>query len=945
MKRLFFVVVALVMTSFTGAWAQMDPMQPVPADENIRVGKLENGLTYYIRHNAKPEGMGNFYIVHDVGAIQENDNQQGLAHFLEHMAFNGTKNFPDKSMIEYLESVGIKFGANLNAFTSWDLTQYFMTDVPVNKEGVVDNVLTVLHDWSHFILLEQDEIDSERGVIKEELRTRDGAAWRSTIAMLQAVGKGTLYAERNLIGYLEGLESFTYDDIRTFYDKWYRPDYQAIVVVGDIDVDEIEAKIKTIMADIPAPAPDAAQKDVIVVPDNEEPIVSIFTDPEQQYSQVNVIYKSQALPKEARGLVLAELLDVMTSLMDRMAAERLQDMSEKPNAPFINADFGALGGFGICPTLNVTVGGAMTKDGEILAGYKAILTEMERIRRWGFTDGEFERAKAKVLASLESSYNSRDDRKHAFWAQRCIDNFREGTPMPSAEQEYQLDKQLVEMLNVTMINQAAQQLYQPGENMVIIVNSPEKEGVAVPTEAELLATLEEVVASDIEALKEDVVIEPLIAEDVVLKGSKVKKVAQNEAMGTTEWTLKNGVKVVLKQTDYEADRIRLSAISDGGTALFCDGCYWTAQLLSSVMSESGISKFSASDLRKQLSGKVASASTSVDMYEHAVTGQASLKDVETMLQLVYLQFTAPRFDQTDFDNFMTRISSMLANQETNPDFIFSQELMKTIYGDSPRRQQISTENLAKVKFDKLAEVHSKLYSNAKDFTFYFIGNMSPEELQPLVEKYIGSLPVAKKVTNKFTDDGVRVVRGGVVNDFRQAMKQPKVSVLFYYVGDEAYALENQLTMEFFSSALDNRYLKSIREEKGGTYGVGVRGSLDAEPVEEYSLLIQFDTNEQMADELSAIVVAEIEKIAAEGPLAEDMDKTREFLLKDYTKQIKNNSYWSNAISEYYDHNIDVVNGYEDAVKAVSAEDVQALAKKILEDGNLIKVVMRPEKAE
>ncbi|MBO5217075.1 MAG: insulinase family protein [Alistipes sp.] len=945
MKRLFFVVVALVMTSFTGAWAQMDPMQPVPADENIRVGKLENGLTYYIRHNAKPEGMGNFYIVHDVGAIQENDNQQGLAHFLEHMAFNGTKNFPDKSMIEYLESVGIKFGANLNAFTSWDLTQYFMTDVPVNKEGVVDNVLTVLHDWSHFILLEQDEIDSERGVIKEELRTRDGAAWRSTIAMLQAVGKGTLYAERNLIGYLEGLESFTYDDIRTFYDKWYRPDYQAIVVVGDIDVDEIEAKIKTIMADIPAPAPDAAQKDVIVVPDNEEPIVSIFTDPEQQYSQVNVIYKSQALPKEARGLVLAELLDVMTSLMDRMAAERLQDMSEKPNAPFINADFGALGGFGICPTLNVTVGGAMTKDGEILAGYKAILTEMERIRRWGFTDGEFERAKAKVLASLESSYNSRDDRKHAFWAQRCIDNFREGTPMPSAEQEYQLDKQLVEMLNVAMINQAAQQLYQPGKNMVIIVNSPEKEGVAVPTEAELLAALEEVVASDIEAMKEDVVIEPLIAEDVVLKGSKVKKVAQNEAMGTTEWTLKNGVKVVLKQTDYEADRIRLSAISDGGTALFCDGCYWTAQLLSSVMSESGISKFSASDLRKQLSGKVASANTSVDMYEHAVTGQASLKDVETMLQLVYLQFTAPRFDQTDFDNFMTRISSMLANQETNPDFIFSKELMKTIYGDSPRRQQISTENLAKVKFDKLAEVHSKLYSNAKDFTFYFIGNMSPEELQPLVEKYIGSLPVAKKVTNKFTDDGVRVVRGGVVNDFRQAMKQPKVSVLFYYVGDEAYALENQLTMEFFSSALDNRYLKSIREEKGGTYGVGVRGSLDAEPVEEYSLLIQFDTNEQMADELSAIVVAEIEKIAAEGPLAEDMDKTREFLLKDYTKQIKNNSYWSNAISEYYDHNIDVVNGYEDAVKAVSAEDVQALAKKILEDGNLIKVVMRPEKAE
>ena len=944
MKRLFFVMVALVVASVTNVWAQ-DPMQPIPADENIRVGKLDNGLTYYIRHNAKPEGMGNFYIVHDVGAIQEGDNQQGLAHFLEHMAFNGTKNFPDKTMIEYLESVGIKFGANLNAFTSWDLTQYFMTDVPVNKEGVVDNVLTVLHDWSHFINLEQDEIDSERGVIKEELRTRDGASWRSTIAMLQAVGKGSLYAERNLIGYLEGLESFTYDDIRTFYDKWYRPDYQAIVVVGDIDVDEIEAKIKTLMADIPAPAPDAAQKDVIVIPDNEEPIVSIFTDPEQQYSQVNVIYKSQAMPKEMRGTIAAELVDVMTSLMDRMAAERLQDLSEKPDAPFLDGNISTLGSFGICPTLNVTTGGAMTKEGEILTGYKAILTEMERIRRWGFTDGEFERAKAKLLASLESSYNSRDDRKHAFWAQRCIDNFREGTPMPSAETEYELDKQIVEMLNVTMINQVAQQLYQPGKNMVIIVNSPKKEGVAVPTEAELLATLKEVTEGEVEAMKDDVVIEPLIAEDVVLKGSKVKKVAQNEAMGTTEWTLKNGVKVVLKQTDYEADRIRLSAISDGGTALFCDGCFWTAELLSSVMSESGISKFSASDLRKQMAGKVASAGTSVDTYEHSVMGQSSLKDVETMLQLVYLQFTAPRFDQTDFDNLITRISSLLANQETNPDFIFSKEVMKTIYGDSPRRQQLSAENLAKVKFDKLAEVHSKLYSNAKDFTFYFIGNMSPEELQPLVEKYIGSLPVKKKATNTFTDDGVRAVRGGVVNDFRQTMEQPKVSVLHYFGGDEAYTLENQLVMEFFSSALDNRYLKSIREEKGGTYGVAVRGALDAEPAEEYALLIQFDTNEQMADELSAIVIAEIEKIAAEGPLAEDMDKTREFLLKDYTKQIKNNSYWANAISEYYDYNIDVVNGYEEAVKAVSAEDVKALAKKILEDNNLVKVVMRPAKAE
>lgn len=941
MKKLLFAVVALILGA-TSVQAQMDASQPLPVDKEIRQGVLPNGLTYFVRHNEKPKGMANFYIVHDVGAIQEDDNQQGLAHFLEHMAFNGTKTYPGKSMIEYLEKIGVKFGANLNAFTSWDLTQYYMEDVPVARESVIDSTLMVLHDWSHFINLDPKEIDSERGVIKEELRTRDNAQWRSTIEMLKALGKGTLYAERNLIGYLEGLESFTYDDIRAFYDKWYRPDYQAVVVVGDIDVDKVEQKIKSMMADIPAPAADAAKKEVIVVPDNDEPIVSIFTDPEMQRSQLQIYYKSQAMPKQMNNTLAYEVKQILTSYISAMFNERLSDIARKPDAPFISAGFSPATSVGICPTLETTVGQVMTQDGKLMTGYKALLTEMERVRRYGFTEGEYERAKNNMLSALESQYNSRDDREHAAFAERCIDHFREGTPLYDAETEYQLDKQLAEAITLDAINQTVKQMYDPLKNAVIIVNSPVKEGVTVPTETELVETLKATVAAEIEAFKDNVVKVPLIEDEAALKGSPVKKEAFNEAMGTTEWTLKNGIKVVVKQTPYEADAIYLEAVSEGGAAIFADEDYYSAQMLGGVMSMSGISKFSASDLRKQLSGKQAQAGASAGSYLHAVEGSAALKDVETMFQLMYLNFTAPRFSEDDFQTLMNRYNAMLANQMTNPDFIFSQQLQKTLYGDNYRRQQLTSELLQSIKLERMADIHSRLFGNAKDFRFTIYGNMSPEQLKPLVEKYVGSLPVAKKVTNKFTDDKVREVKG-VENDFTAKMEQPKVSVFVGFSGDYKYDIKNAVTLTYLSQALSNRYLKSIREEKGGTYGVSVRGSHYTRPAQSFLMQISFDTNEQMADELTAIVIAEIEKIAAEGPLKEDMDKTREFLLKDYKKNVELNGWWSRTLTAYYDFGVDNVNDYEAAVNGVTADDVKALAKRMLDEKSMVKVIMRPEK--
>ncbi len=941
MKKLLFAVVALLLGA-TSVQAQMDASQPLPIDKEIRQGVLPNGLTYYIRHNEKPKGMAEFYIVHDVGAIQEDDNQQGLAHFLEHMAFNGTKNFPGKSMIEYLEKVGVKFGANLNAFTSWDLTQYYMTDVPVAREGVVDSTLMVLHDWSHFINLDPKEIDSERGVIQEELRTRDGASWRSTIEMLKAIGKGTLYAERNLIGHLDGLKSFTYDDIRTFYDKWYRPDYQAVVVVGDIDVDKVEQKIKTMMADIPAPAADAAKKDVIVIPDNDEPIVSINVDPEMQQSNLMMFYKSQAMPKQMNNTITYEMISILKSYISAMINERLSDIARKPNAPFISAGFSPAQSFGICSTLEVSQGRVMTQDGKLMEGYKALLVEMERMRRYGFTESEYERAKNNMLAALDNQYQSRDDREHSHFAERCIDHFRLGTPLYDIETEYQLDKQLAEAISLEAINQSVKQMYEPLKNLVIVVNSPKKDGVAVPTEAELVEALKAAVAAEVEAFKDNVVKEPLISDESQLKGSPVKKEKVNEVMGTTEWTLKNGINVVIKQTPYEADAVYLEAVSEGGAAIFADEDYYSAQMLGGVMSTSGISKFSASDLRKQLSGKQARVAASAGSYLHAVEGSSTLKDVETMFQLMYLHFTAPRFSEDDFQTLMNRYNAMLANQMTNPDFIFSQQLQKTLYGDNYRRQQLTPELLSTIKLERMADIHSRLFGNAKDFRFTIYGNMSPEELKPLVEKYVGSLPVAKKVTNKFTDDKVREVKG-VENDFTAKMEQPKVSVFVGFSGDYKYDIKNAVTLTYLSQALSNRYLKSIREEKGGTYGVSVRGSHYTRPAQSFLMQISFDTNEQMADELTAIVIAEIEKIVAEGPLKEDMDKTREFLLKDFKKNVELNGWWSRTLSAYYNYGVDMLNDYEAAVNGVTADDVKALAKRMLDEKSMVKVVMRPEK--
>ena len=917
-----------------------DPMEQLPLDPEVRVGKLDNGMTYYIRHNEKPKGQASFYIYHDVGAIQEDDDQQGLAHFLEHMAFNGTKNLPGKEIIEKLELIGVQFGNNLNAFTSWDCTQYMVMDCPVTEENV-DLALLILHDWSQFIALQPEEIDSERGVIMEELRTRDGANLRAQNDMIKHLYKGSLYEHRNLIGYLDGLQSFDQQALVNFYKKWYRPEYQAIVIVGDINVNQIEAKLHTLMADIPASPADAAQKEVHMVPATEEPIISVFSDPELTRSSVMMFARRNALPKEYKNTIAGYSYDLICTFASMMMNERFEDIAQAADAPFLNGGMSE-GSIGICPTLESTAFSATAHEGRIDEAFRAMYTEMERMRRHGFTAGEFERAKQEILRWSERQYTNRNDVTNADYAQRYLDHYADNTPMMDAETAWELDQMFINSLTVDIINQAYLQMVKPNENLVILVRSPKKDGLELPTEEQIKAIIAEVEASEIAPLEDNSVVEPLIDRSLKLKGSKVKSTTTNESLGYTEWTLKNGIKVVVRPSTLKADEVIIYAESKGGKSMLSEAEYFHGDYLPMVMQQSGISKFSSNELSKMLSGKSAYASTDVSDYDHSISAGGSPKDIETILQLMYLNFTAPRFDQTDLDNLKKMYVPYFRNMESDPSYLMSKEFTKTLFNNHPHRQVTSADQIESINIETLASVHEQLYGYADDFRFVIVGNVNLKTLKPLVEKYIGSLPTSNKVEYAVVDDGVRMVQGQVTNDFRVSMQQPKVSVYLTFNGAIEDNAKNRLIIDLLTRALDSRYMVSIREEKGGTYGVHVQGGIDKEPVESYMTVIMFDTNEQLADELVEICDAEIAKIANEGPLADDIAKSKEFLQKNYANVLENNGGWLSAINRWYEEGYNYKEEYLGILESITLEDVQNMAKKILEDGNRTLVIMRPD---
>ena len=933
LKKLFTVL--LILGSAVSASAQQQPqMPPIPTDPNVRIGKLENGLTYYIRHNELPEDRADFYIAQKVGSILEEENQRGLAHFLEHMCFNGTNNFPGKTLTNYLESIGVRFGENLNAYTSIDETVYNIANVPVIRDGIVDSCLLILHDWANDLTLDPKEIDNERGVIHEEWRQGQGAMMRMYEQVLPKTFEGSKYGHRLPIGTIEVIDNFPYQALRDYYEKWYRPDQQGIVVVGDVDVDKVEAKIKEIFSPIEMPA-NAAERVYEKVPDNKEPIITIAKDKEQPSTMIYIWHKHPATPNEVKGNIGYLVQNYMFSMISQMLNARLDELRQNANPPYIMAVTEDTD-FLLAKTTQAFAGIAVSKEDGIPTAIAALVREIERARKFGFTASEYARAKADYLRALESAYNEREKVRNAQYVQEYIRHFIDNEPIPGIEMEYTLMNQQAPNIPVEAINSILPQLI-TDENIVINIFGPDKEGMVYPTEAEILDVLNKTKAEEITAYVDKVSDEPLMKETP--KAGKIVKTEEG-AFGSTVLTLSNGVRVVVKNTDFKADEIRMSAFSPGGTSIFGTGEALQVKMLNSVAGLGGLGNFSNVDLEKVLAGKKASISASVNGLTERVNGSCSPKDLETLMQLVYLTFTAPRMDNAAFESFKQRTKASLANQEADPSIALVDTLNKEMYGNHPMAMRVKAEMIDQIDYNRIMEMYKDRFKEAGDFTFLFVGNINLEEAKPLIETYLGGLPTINRKEN-FKDIKLDIQKGARKNLFEKQMETPKATVLNIISGNCPFNLKNSLLMTMLSQIMDMVYTETIREKEGASYGVGTVGQINY-PKDEAIFQIYFDTDPAKREKMEQIVMTELQKVAQEGPRPEHLAKVKEFLLKKHIENSKENSYWLGQLDSYYWNNTDMNTDYEKLVNEMTGEDVKNFIKTLLDQGNIIEVTMTAE---
>ena len=935
-KRIFSAL--LILGCAVMAWAQQPQMPPIPTDPNVRIGKLENGLTYYIRHNELPENRADFYIAQKVGSILEEDNQRGLAHFLEHMCFNGTTNFPGKAMINWLETIGVRFGENLNAYTSIEETVYNIDNVPVTRDGIVDSCLLILHDWANDLTLAEAEIDNERGVIHEEWRTGQGAMMRMYEQALPKAMAGSKYGHRLPIGTIEVIDNFPYQALRDYYEAWYRPDQQGIIVVGDIDVDKVEAKIKELFSPIPMPA-NAPERKYEPVPDNKEPIVTIAKDKEQPSTMIYLWHKHPATPNEAKGNIGYLVQNYLFSMISSMMHARLEELRQGANPPFIYAASGD-SDFLMAKTTEAYVGMAMSKDDGIPTALAALVREIERARKFGFTASEYARAKADYLRELESAYNERDKMKNDEYVEEYVRHFIDNEPIPGIETEYAIMNQLVPNIPVEAINSILPQLIKD-ENIVINIFGPDKEGMVYPTEAEILDVLKKTKAEEITAYEDKVSDEPLLKE--APQAGKIVKTEEGP-FGSTALTLSNGVRVVVKNTDFKADDIRMRAYSPGGTSIFGTNEFIQIKMLNSVASLGGLGNFSSVDLEKVLAGKKASVGAIVGSQTEILSGYCSPKDLETLMQLVYLSFTAPRMDDAAFESFKQRTKASLANQEANPMVALSDTLQKEMYGNHPMAKRFKAEMVDQIDYNRIMEMYKDRFKEAGDFTFLFVGNINLEEAKPLIETYLGGLPTINRKEN-YKDIKLDIQKGAHKNVFEKQMETPKATVISVISGNCEYNLKNDLLMTLLKQTMDLVYTETIREKEGATYGVSTTGMVSRYPKDEALFQIYFDTDPAKREKMEQLVMAELQKVAQEGPRPEHLAKVKEFLLKKHLENVKENGYWLNKLNEYYWYNTDMDSNYDKLLNEISVEDVKNFTKALLDQGNIIEVTMTAKEAK
>lgn len=932
-------ILSLLLLSFACLFqlaAQQQELQPLPVDPQVRYGKLPNGLTYYIRHNEQPKERADFYIAQNVGSMLEEDNQRGLAHFLEHMAFNGSKNFPDKGMDEFTQSIGMRMGENFNAYTSFDETVYMIMNAPVTRESMVDSCLLILHDWSGFITLADSAIEKERGVIREEWRTRQDAQARIWEQQLPKIYPGSRYANRMPIGTIDVINNFKPDELRDYYHKWYRPDLQAIIIVGDINVDKVEAAVRKIFADIPAPA-NPAPRPAFEVPDNDMPLISIATDKEASNTILSIFYKHDKMPQDMYGTIAGLVKDYIQSVAATMMNERFSEMVQKANPPFVAAE-AADGDFMISKTKGAWSVAALVKDNEVDSAMNALVTETERVKQFGFTHSEYDRARINVLKLYESIYNDRDKQRNSSFTNEYVRHFTEGGYIPGIEAEYALISQIAQAVPVEQVNKYIQDMI-GDTNIVISLTGPEKEGITYPSDEELLRDFMKAQRIPVEAYKETVSDEPLITQ--LPAPGKIIESKEDPLFGATVMTLGNGIKVILKHTDFKKDQILVTATSPGGSTLFGNKDIDNLKVFNDVIGLGGLGNFSATDLTKILAGKQVSCSTSLGMDSENVNGSSTPSDLETLFELIYLSFTSPRMDEEAYASFENRMLAQLKNLELNPMVAFSDSLNKAIYNNNPRAMRIEPADFGDISYPRIMEMYKERFGDASGFVFTFVGNVDTDSIRPLIEQYLATLPANGKIEQGNVKEVPPIRKGNYVNRFKRPMETPKASVVNFYSGQMDYNLENIITATMLKQVLDLVYTEKVREDEGGTYGVQTSARISSFPEGQTFLQAYFDTDPDKRERMNTIVRNELKRISDIGPNPEDFKKTQDNLLKRHAENLQENVYWLSTLDNYYYKGFDATTKYVDTVNSITPAKIQAFAKKLLDQGNSVEVVMEP----
>lgn len=908
----------------------------IPNDPNVKIGKLANGLTYYIRKNQEPKLRAELYLATRIGSLMENDDQQGLAHFTEHMAFNGTKDFPKNEIINYLQKAGVRFGADLNAYTGFDQTVYQLP-IPTDSAAVFKTGFKILANWAGKIVMEGEEIDKERGVIVEEDRQRGkNAQERMSKQLLPVLLKGSRYANRLPIGKLDILHSFTHDKIRNFYKDWYRPNLQAVIAVGDFDVNEVEQLIKDNFSGLSNPA-NPRPRPSYDLPDNKEPLVKIVTDPEQQYNVAQIMYKQ-------RGGVLKTTADYKKSMLynmiNSMLGARIQEIMQKDNAPFIQAQsgYGAYQG-GLVPGINAFQSVAVSTSGATLEkAFTAVLAENERMSKYGFVQSELEVARKNILAGNEKRLKEKDKTSSSSFVQKYLNNFLTGTSIPSTEYAYELTKKTLDEITLAEVNALAKTLITK-ENQIIVVQAPEKEKASLPTEAQLLAALKNA-ANNVAAYVDNTVNKPLLEQKPA--AGKIVKEEKMDQIGVTGWVLSNGIKVLLKPTDFKNDQIIFSSYAKGGTSVATDANFRSAEA-AGLIAESGVGDFNPTQLNKLLAGNTGRAGAYVSDLYQGYSGSASPKDLETAFQMIYAYATNPRKDAELFNKNISDYKVVLANKSANPESVFGDTVQAVMSSYHKRAMPTNLSDLDKISLDEAFNFYKARFADNSGQHFVFVGNFTLESIKPLIETYIASLPAQNKAEN-FVDLGIYPPKGKVSKTVYKGLED-KAEVQLYIHGDYEFNAQTNIQLDAVKAALENKILERLREKESGVYSPQVGLSVSKYPKAHYYFTISFSCAAANVEKLIAAALDEVKQIKDKGATADDISKFKSEEQRQVELSLRDNNFWLNYLSGRLKNDDDLgqILTLKKRLDSVTVESSKATAQQYLNEDNYIRLVLMPQK--